>query len=61
MTRTIGRLADRLLSVVVPKTTAAAAWQSKCEHCTSTYSRICWRLCYGGQCDPWGCDSCGTC
>jgi hypothetical protein len=61
MTRTIGKLADRLLSVVVPKTTASAVTQTKCQWCTSTYSRRCYRDCYGGQCEAWWCDSCNTC
>jgi hypothetical protein len=61
MTRMIGRLADRVLSRVVPQTEAAAATQTSCQYCSGTYSKLCYRDCIGGRCEPWWCYSCGTC
>jgi hypothetical protein len=59
MTRTIGKLADRMLSVVVPRTTAAAGYEYTCWYCGGTNAR-CWRYC-AGDCSRWYCDACGTC
>jgi hypothetical protein len=61
MTRTIGRIADRLLSVVVPQTSASAGWYSKCVYCSGTYSKLCTQFCYSSGCTPWSCQSCGSC
>jgi hypothetical protein len=58
MTRTIGRLADRLLSMVVPQTNASAATQTKCVACNIRMSRICTRDCINGVCEPWRCGAC---
>ncbi|MEV1329728.1 hypothetical protein AB0J20_09155 [Micromonospora costi] len=57
----IGRLADKVLSLVVPRMNASAAMQTTCMYCSSTYSKICRRDCIRGVCEPWGCSSCGTC
>ncbi|GAA3746403.1 hypothetical protein GCM10022225_32710 [Plantactinospora mayteni] len=57
----IGRLADKVLSLVVPKMSASAAQQTSCMYCSSTYSKRCVRDCIGGVCEPWRCASCGTC
>ena len=59
MTRTIGKLADRLLSAVVPQTTAAAEVLYKCAPCGGT-NALCRQYCFG-NCGPWYCDTCGTC
>ncbi|MFG1923030.1 hypothetical protein [Cryptosporangium sp. NPDC048952] len=59
MTQTIGKLADRLLSAVVPRTTAAAGYETWCFSCGGTNQR-CTRYC-SGNCSPWYCDACGTC
>ena len=59
MTRTIGKLADRLLSAVVPQTTAAAGYEYTCRSCGGTNAK-CSRYC-SGNCSPWYCDACGTC
>ncbi|GAA0241072.1 hypothetical protein [Cryptosporangium japonicum] len=55
------RLADRLLALIAPSTTASAAMQTKCIYCASTYSKLCRRDCIQGVCEPWGCGSCQTC
>ncbi|GAA0240406.1 hypothetical protein [Cryptosporangium japonicum] len=52
MTRTIGKLADRLLSAVAPRATALAGYEYKCESCGSPYTRLDWRYCASG-CSPW--------
>lgn len=58
MTRMAGRLADRLLSLVVPGIKAAAAMQTRCERCgSSTRSQLCRRDCVRGVCTPWSCTS----
>jgi hypothetical protein len=60
MTRTIGKLADRLLSAVVPQTTAAAETETKCVKCapsSSNYNIKCTRYCFG-SCGPWYCGQC---
>ena len=58
MTRMTGRLADRLLSLVLPGIKASAATQTKCVQCGSgTRSKICRRDCINGVCEPWGCTS----
>lgn len=62
MSVTVGRLADRLLSLVVPRTTAAAATQAECWHCSHPeIGRWCTRDCVGGVCEPWRCQGCGSC
>lgn len=60
MTRTIGKLADRLLSAVVPHTSAAAEYEYKCEPCYTSYNKRCSRYCASG-CSAWYCEKCGTC
>lgn len=56
------RLADRLLSLVVPSTTASAASDTKCVYCSGTYSKVCIRDCYPQTgCGPWVCAGCGSC
>ena len=52
MTRTVGKLADRLLSAVVPHATAAAGYEYRCVSCGSPYTRRDWRYC-AGSCSPW--------
>ena len=54
MTRTIGKLADRLLSVVVPRTTALASYETRCVACRYNVSigQKQTRYCSSG-CSPW--------
>ncbi|MEV6923330.1 hypothetical protein AB0M46_02290 [Dactylosporangium sp. NPDC051485] len=63
MTRIIGRLADRLMSVVVPRTTATAGYETECHSCflggggtDSLWTRYC-----AGSCSKWYIGKCGTC
>jgi hypothetical protein len=69
MTRVIGRLADQLLSIVVPTVAAHAARQLKCMRCWEPPSSRGWfyqRDCVRGVCEPWGrvpgtyCGQCGV-
>ncbi|EXG82681.1 hypothetical protein CryarDRAFT_3881 [Cryptosporangium arvum DSM 44712] len=55
------RLADRLLSLIAPSTTASAAMQTQCFSCSTTRAKLCRRDCIQGVCEPWGCGSCGSC
>ena len=56
MTRMAGRLADRLLSLVVPGIQASAAVQTKCVQCgMSTRSKFCKRDCAPDGCGKWVC------
>jgi len=60
MTRAAGRMADRLLSMFVPTTTAAAS-PYFCESCSSTRARLCaWRQNSNGTYEK-VCSGCGSC
>ncbi|MDL4772524.1 MULTISPECIES: hypothetical protein [Thermomonosporaceae] len=61
MARSVLRLADQLVSRLVPRAEASAATQTKCVCCASTYSKICYRDCISAVCEPWGCRACNTC
>lgn len=60
MTRTIAKLADRLLSVVVPQTTATAGMEYRCLFCYGSIMQKSWRYC-AGDCSQWYYDPCGSC
>jgi hypothetical protein len=57
MNRMVGRLADRLVSLVVPGVNAFAVTETKCVRCgSSTRSKVCTRWCLGqAACLPWSC------
>ena len=62
VTRTVGKLADRLLSVVAPKSQASAAWlEGYCGRCDQWRYKYWWRLCDGISCSGWYGDPCGSC
>ncbi|MFI5960142.1 hypothetical protein [Cryptosporangium sp. NPDC051539] len=52
MTKTIARLADRMLSVVVPRTTAMAEMEYRCVPCYGSFYRQDSRYC-AGSCSQW--------
>ncbi|MBE1491457.1 hypothetical protein [Plantactinospora soyae] len=60
MTRTVGALADRLLSVVLPRTTASAVCQPTCTNdpmcCRFTNTRFKYRTCNSSCVCWWGSD-----
>jgi len=62
MSRTVGKLADRLLSLVAPKATAAAGYvEYSCNQCDQ-YRRQMWhRWCTVDGCGPWYGGGCGSC
>jgi hypothetical protein len=64
MIKTLERVGDRLLGLVVPRTSAAAAgcWTvSNCFLCGGNRQQECWRTCCSdGWCSGWTCGSCVT-
>lgn len=65
MIRVLERAGDRLLSAVVPKTTAAAHhcyYTTFCNACTPPFLRPCrYHCCEGSGCRLVRCYSCGPC
>lgn len=62
----IGKLADRMLSALVPHTTAAAAASAcqvytYCQTCSSTRAKICFAQYCDGVYRSGFCNECGSC
>jgi len=62
VSRAVSRLADRLLSVVAPTSSASAAWgQTYCGQCDQWRHKQWYRLCNEYGCSDWWGDYCGSC